>query len=296
MSESQPPVQIRVVRPEDEDYADLTDVGVVNLGGERHLILKPQPFDSAVRQVRSAMPDLPMEQVERLLREYPADFRDFNDLLGSAESVRFLDITPMPGEPVEPVRVDGRAKWWVVGTVLALAASWVLGYATATVPVRASASASETNRTYAVDAQPTAKPFVGPEFLGFSKAGRIDCKPIADLEAECTGVDGMVMSTVAAIGAESTIFMFSYGSERIGLRIFYDSKYATTWTRQAGTQKLYPDLRVHGRYVMWGTDPGRIGEYMGLIEDEDRRGRLVAMGGQDYRTSRLAALTVDTPS
>ncbi|MFE7072532.1 hypothetical protein ACFU96_20875 [Streptomyces sp. NPDC057620] len=278
MSESPPAVQVRIVRPGDEDYADLTDVGVVNLPGERHLLLKPQPFDSAVRQVRSALPDLSVEQVERLLREYPADFGDLDELLGSSESVRRTDIAPLPGEPVESVWLHGRVWWWVVGAGLALTVSWALGYAAATVPVRLSASASDTNQTDAPDARPVAKPFVDPEFLDFSKAGRIDCKPIADLEAECTGVDGIVMSTVAATGAESTIFMFSYGSERIGLRIFYDSKYATTWARQEGTRRLYPDLRVHGRYVMWGTDRGRIGEYMGMIEKEDRQGRSVAVG------------------
>ncbi|MFJ1552684.1 hypothetical protein [Streptomyces mirabilis] len=295
MTEPQPPVQIHIVRPGDEGYDELTDVGLANMGGERHLFLKPQRFDSAVRQVSSAMPDLPMEHVERLLREHPADFKDFDELLGSIESLSPMDITPMPGEAVQPARLHGRTKRWVIVAALmpALAGSWALGYFTAGSPVGTAASAPDESPS---GVQPAAKPFVGPEFLDFSKAGQIDCKPIANLEAECTDADGMVMASKAATGPDSTIFTFSYGSERIGLRIFGDAHYAETWARQDGTTELYPNLSRSGRYVLWGTDEQRLSEYADLLHAEETRQPSTAskMSTLTPLPPRLAALTLGT--
>ncbi|MCX5182682.1 hypothetical protein [Streptomyces sp. NBC_00268] len=297
MTESQPRVQIHILTPEDEDDADLTDLGLVKFGSERVLFLRPQNFDSAVRQVRSALPDLPLEQVERLVREHP-EFKDFEELLGTAKSHPPLDITPMPDGPFQPVRPHGRTKRWVFAAALvaALAGSWALGYLAAERSSGTSASAPDKSpspgSTDASTVQPAAKPFIGPEFLDFSKAGQIDCEPIADLEAECTDVDGMVMSSKAATGPDSTIFMFSYGSERIGVRIFSDVHYAETWARQDGTTELYPNLSRSGRYVLWGTDEQRLSEYADLLHAEATRHSLSAnmMGASSPLPPRRAAL------
>ncbi|MEU3197292.1 hypothetical protein [Streptomyces sp. NPDC006996] len=299
MTESQPPVRIHILTPEDEDDADLTDLGLVNLGGERLLFLKPQSFDSAVRQVRSALPDLPLEQVERMVREHP-EFKDFGELLETVKSAPPLDITPTPDEPLQPGRLRGRARRWVVAAALvpALAGSWALGYLTAGSPAGTSASApdSSPSPSGASAGQSSVKPFIGPEFLDFSNAGQIDCKPIANLEAECTDADGMVMASKAAIGPDSTIFTFSYGSERIGLRIFADKDYAETWVRQDGTTELYPNLSRSGRYVLWGTDKGRLSEYTDLIQDTevDPSAKANASGLAAPLPPRLAALTLGT--
>ncbi|MGX1907591.1 hypothetical protein ACWIID_01810 [Streptomyces phaeochromogenes] len=297
MTEPRPRVQIRILTPKDEDYADLTDVGLVNIGGERHLFLKLQSFDSAVRQVRSALPDLSLEQVERLLREH-SEFKDFEELLGTVEPAAPVVIAPMPDEPPQPVRPRRRAKRWVVAAALvpALVGSWALGYVTAGSPLGTSASAPDPSPTDAGGAKPAAKPFVEPEFRGFSKAGRIDCKPIADLVAECTDADGMVMSSKAATGPDSTIFVFSYGSERIGLRIFGDADYAETWARQDGTIELYPNLSRSGRYVLWGTDEQRLSEYTDVLRaEETRRSSNPRMrGASTPLPPRLAALTLGT--
>ncbi|WP_411147346.1 hypothetical protein [Streptomyces sp. A30] len=297
MTEPQPRVQIHILTPEDEDDADLTDLGLVNIGGERHLFLKLQSFDSAVRQVRSAMPDLPLEQVERLVREH-SEFKDFDELLGAVEPSAPLDITPMPDEPLQPVRSRGRAKRWAIAAVLApaLAGSWALGYVTAGSPAGTSASAPDTSPSLSSTGQPAVEPFVGPEFMDFSEVGQIDCKPIANLEAECTDADGMVMSSKAATGPDSTIFTFSYGSERIGLRIFGDADYAETWVRQDGTTELYPNLSRSGRYVLWGTDKERLSEYADLLHAEETRQSATphVMGSSAPLPPRLAALTLGT--
>ncbi|MDH6628683.1 hypothetical protein M2271_006516 [Streptomyces sp. LBL] len=295
MTESHPSVQIHIVRPGDEDYDELTDVGLANLAGERHLFLKPQRFESAVRQVSSAMPDLPMEHVERLLREHPEDFKDFDELLGSIEPAPPLDITPLPNGPIQSARPHGRAKRWMIAAALvpALAGSWALGYFTASSPAGTAASAPDVSPS---GVEPAAKPFVGPEFLDFSKAGQIDCKPIANLEAECTDADGMVMASKAATGPDSTIFTFSYGSERIGLRIFGDARYAATWARQEGTTELYPNLSRSGRYVLWGTDESRLSEYADLLHAEATRqsSTVSKMSALTPLPPRLAALTLGT--
>ncbi|GHH21912.1 hypothetical protein [Streptomyces lanatus] len=297
MTEPQPRIRIHILNPKDEDEAELTDLGLVNVGGERLLFLKPQSFDSAVRQVRSALPDLPLEQVERLVREHP-EFMDFEELLGTVKSARPLDITPTPDESLQPARVLGRAKRWVIAAALApaLAGSWALGYVTADSPAGTTASAPDASPSPGSTVQSAAKPFVGPEFMGFSDAGQIDCKPIATLEAECTDADGMVMSSKAATGPDSTIFTFSYGSERIGLRIFGDADYAETWVRQDGTTELYPNLSRSGRYVLWGTDKERLSEYTELLKAAEATSSATprVMGSFAPLPSRLAALTLGT--
>ncbi|MGP4048269.1 hypothetical protein [Streptomyces sp. 2A115] len=296
MTEPQPRIRIHILNPKDEDEAEFTDLGLVDVGGERLLFLKPQSFNSAVRQVRSALPDLPLEQVERLVREYP-EFKDFEELLGTVKPALPLDITPTP-EPLRPVRLRGRAKRWVIAAALApaLAGSWALGYVTADSPAGTTASAPDTSPSPGSTVQPAAKPFVGPEFMGFSDAGQIDCKPIANLEAECTDADGMVMSSKAATGPDSTIFTFSYGSERIGLRIFGDADYAETWARQDGTTELYPNLSRSGRYVLWGTDKERLSEYTELLQAAEVNPSVAPnmMASSTPLPPRLAALTLGT--
>ncbi|MEU6460361.1 hypothetical protein [Streptomyces sp. NPDC046976] len=291
MSESQPRIQIHILAPEDEADADLTDLGLVDVGGERYLFLRPQSFDSAVRQVCSAMPDMPVEQVERLVRERP-EFKNFDELLGTVDSPPPLDITPKPGKPFRPARSRGRVKGWVVAAALApaLVGSWALGRYTSVVgneSVQAKVSAPHETKTE--DA-----PFADEKFDFFAGASKIECDPVSTLEAECTDVDGMVMSSKAATGPDSTIFTFSYGSERIGLRIFYNTGYAHTWTRQDGSRELYPHMQVHGRYVLWGTDPQRIHAYLRLLKKADRAAGPSAMGRVTPLPPRLAALTLGT--
>ncbi|WP_143659178.1 hypothetical protein [Streptomyces sp. SA15] len=104
------------------------------------------------------------------------------------------------------------------------------------------------------------------------------------------------MSSKAATGPDSTIFTFSYGSERIGLRIFGDADYAETWVHQDGTTELYPNLSRSGRYVLWGTDKERLSEYMELLKAAEAYSSSTphAMGSSTPLPPRLAALTLGT--
>ncbi|MFG2865428.1 hypothetical protein [Streptomyces sioyaensis] len=302
--EGLPPLHIHVLSPDEHDeHGDvpLTDVGVVNINGERHLFLSPQSFGSAVRQVSSAMPDLPLEQVERLVREHCTEFKDFDELLGPIEPAPPVDLPPPPAEPPASARPRGRAKRWAVAAALlpALAGSWALGHFTGHDVAETTASAPDVspNSTEASDRmQSAAQPFNDPKFMDFSDAGQIDCQTLGTLEAECTDSDGMVMSSKAALGPDSTIFTFSYGSEQIGLRIFSDPDYAKTWTQQDGTTKLYPNLVRSGRYVLWGTDKERLHEYLKLLHTSSKKlpAGAHAMGNATPLPPRLAALTLGT--
>ncbi|MEV0444915.1 hypothetical protein AB0I84_25425 [Streptomyces spectabilis] len=312
MTSGTPPIKIHFWDPDENDDEEvaLTDVGVANLNGERHLFLSPQSFYSAVRQVKSAMPDLPEEQVERLVREH-CEFKDFDELLGApVEVAPPVDLPPPVQEPdvLVPPR-GGRAKKWGIAAALlpALAGSWMLGHYTGAGPAPAAASAPAASPDAASDEVARdnrnlgPEPFTAHDFKDFSEAGKIHCSPIDNLEAECTDSDGMVMATKAATGPDSTIFTFSYGRERIGLRIFGTADYAETWTLQEGSQELYPNMTRSGRYVLWSTDAARprLKEYTKLLASASKKSAAGAhqvsmMGAADPLPPRLAALTLGT--
>ncbi|MEW1701194.1 hypothetical protein [Streptomyces sp. NPDC091278] len=291
------PIKVHILDPDspDPDEQALADVGVVSSNGQRTLFLRPQSFSSAVRQIRRAMPDLPLEQVERLVREH-AQFRDMDELLAPvpAVSVPPVDLPPQsPAPPVPAVAARrGRGRNWVIAAVLlpAFAGTWGLGHATG----------SKGNQTHVEaaakvhDQRQVPEPFQAGAFLGFSNSGKIECRTIDALEAECTDSDGMVMATTAATGAESTVFIFSYGSERVGLRIFHDSGYAATWFKQDGSQAMYPNMQRWGRYVLWGTDQERIANYLRELESAPEwPSALDGAGGAGAPLPpRLAALTL----
>ncbi|MFD4799245.1 hypothetical protein [Streptomyces anulatus] len=280
------------VGPWPADAARTQHNGVTTLFLSKH-----QTASNAARHVCNLFPGLPYEAAEALIREQCPEFKDMDELLG-------LDDVPPPSVerpvqapaplPREPVRSKRRRRAVLVAALLpALAASWALGRYT---EIPGSEAGTDTTAAAAADSADTADPapFTGPRFSHFAGAGGIECDPISPLEAECTDADGMVMSSKAATGADSTIFTFSYGAERIGLRIFYDSEYADTWARQKGTRELYQNLRQHGRYILWGTDPSRIAEYGDLLDEADRNGDPVAMGQSKPLPPRLAALTLGT--
>ncbi|RLU86289.1 hypothetical protein CTZ27_25280 [Streptomyces griseocarneus] len=304
MSSSVPRIKIHVLDPDShDDDVPLTDVGVVNIDGERHLFLSPQSFGSAVRQVSAAMPDLPLEQVERLVRDH-CEFKDFDELLGPAEPAPPVDLPPHSEAPSASVRPSGHARKWIIAAALlpALAGSWALGHFTSvaehftgTAPAPAAAPKAASDN---VNLGP--EPFTAADFKDFSVAGKIRCSPIDSLEAECTDSDGMVMATKAATGPDSTIFTFSYGKQRLGLRIFGTAEYAKTWAMQDASRELYPNMVLTGRYVLWGTDKERLKGYEAeLLTAASKKPataarRATAMGGAEPLPPRLAALTLGT--
>ncbi|MFF8399913.1 hypothetical protein ACF056_41655, partial [Streptomyces sp. NPDC016172] len=277
-----------------------TDAGLVTVNGVRTLIMRPQTFSSAVRQVRSLIPSIPHEAAEELVREHCREFPDWDELFGLTDpappSVERPSADPADEIDKEQPRRERRRQAVIVAALLpALAASWALGRYTSDADLPpAQTKASAPDSVNAPGSGTITAPFADSKFEFFAGSSKIVCDPISALEAECTDADGMVMSTKAATGPDSTIFTFSYGSERIGLRIFYDADYAATWARQDASRELYPNMRMHDRYVLWGTDPKRIGEYMGLLQQADRMSGTTAMGGARPLPPRLAALTLGT--
>ncbi|MFB6700287.1 hypothetical protein [Streptomyces rubiginosohelvolus] len=280
------------VGPWPTDAALTQHNGVYTLFLARHLVAS-----RAARHVCNLIPGMPYEAAEALIREQCPEFKDIDELLGLADapppSIERPAELPVPPPP-SPERSKRRRRAVLVAALLpALAASWALGRYT---NVPGSEAGTDTTAATAADSgsTPDPAPFTAPRFSYFAGAGGIECDPISPLEAECTDADGMVMSSKAATGPDSTIFTFSYGTERIGLRIFFDAEYADTWARQQGTRELYPNLRQHGRYILWGTDPSRITEYGDLLDEADRTGGPVAMGKSAPLPPRLAALTLGT--
>ncbi|MCX4677584.1 hypothetical protein OG413_20135 [Streptomyces sp. NBC_01433] len=309
MTSALPPIKIHFLHSdEQDDEVPLTDVGVVNIDGERHLFLAPQSFYSAVRQIKIAMPDLTGEQVERLVRDH-CEFKDFDELLAPpVEHAPLVDLPPLPQEPPTPVRSRGRTKKWAIAAALlpAFAGTWALGHGMGATPASSATSApdaaleTESDRPVSDNQNLGPEPFTNPDFLDFSTVGKIHCSPIDNLEAECTDADGMVMATKAATGPDSTIFTFSYGSERIGLRVFGTAEYARTWTQQDGSRELYPNMVRSGRYVLWGTDEARLLEYENLLvaapgpTPVQSSANVYVMGVAEPLPPRLAALAFGT--
>ncbi|MER7951997.1 hypothetical protein ABTY59_31865 [Streptomyces sp. NPDC096079] len=286
------------------------DAALWDLNGVRTLMLREgQSFSSARDNVRNVLPGITVEAAERMIREQCPEFRDLDDLLGvSTPAPPSVERPPveMPADDVAKGLLAGRRRrnLALIAAILpALTASWALGRY-----VQFGDSDSTRITAAAPDVSPSASPSIGAmaapfrdsKFEFFAGSNDIECATISPLAAECTDADGMVMSTKAATGPDSTIFTFSYGSERIGLRIFYDSEYADTWARQDGSQGMYPNIKRHGRYVLWGTDMARIDEYKLLLEKADRdRSRGPGPGpamasGPSPLPSRLAALTLGT--
>ncbi|MFE6639498.1 hypothetical protein ACFVFT_38710 [Streptomyces tendae] len=275
-----------------------TDAALYNIKGVRTLFMSSaQTFSNAVENVRNVIPGITLEAAERMIREQCPEFKDLDDLLGrNIPTVPSVEHpAPEPADAAkEQLPSKRRRKAVLVAALLpALAASWALGRYTNV----ADTTPTDNGKTAAAPDKapddPGEAPFREPRFTHFAGASSIDCDPISPLEAECTDADGKVMSTKAATGPDSTVFTFSYGSERIGLRIFYEADYADTWARQDGTKDLYPNLEMHGRYALWGTDPSRVKDYGDLLSAPSG-GDVQAMGGATPLPPRLAALTLGT--
>ncbi|MBZ6253645.1 hypothetical protein KVH27_35435 [Streptomyces olivaceus] len=277
------------------------DSSFIEHQGTYTLFLRPQTFGSAVQHVRNVLPHITLEAAESMVREQCPEFPDFDKLMGldqpPAPSIERPADPPVKEDVLELERRKRRRRAVLVAALLpALAASWAVGRYTNvanTSPDHRTAAAAPDASADVEGTDTEEAPFTEPKFTHFAGASNIDCDPISPLEAECTDADGKVMSTKAATGPDSTLFTFSYGSERIGLRIFYDAEYAGTWARQDGTQDLYPNLEMHSRYALWGTDRQRIKDYGALIADSERTGT-TPMGGAKPLPPRLAALTLGT--
>ncbi|MET8696827.1 hypothetical protein ABZV65_30305 [Streptomyces bauhiniae] len=266
--------------------------------GRRTLYLRPdQPLESAVRHTRSCLPGLPQEAAERLVRENCPELLSLDDILGvTASPVSSVDpVALLPEVPSirQERQTDRRRRALIVAALVpALAVSWGLGrWSDALFPAGTPTAA-------APDAVPSPGkaegPFTANTFSHFADSSNITCEPGSALTGECTDADGVVMSTKASVGPDSTIFFFSYADERIILRIYNDADSARTFAQQDGTRKLYPTLTVHGRYVLWGTDRKRIKEYGDLLDQAAVAAAPRAMGSAVPLPPRLAALTLGT--
>lgn len=232
--------------------------------GSRVLVLRPmQTFSNAVAQITKLMPSAHPDTVRGIVRLYLPDSADFD----SVESVTRRSVSstlPMPVGDDERAhrrkrllqKVGIHVGMWSVVSLSAIA--------------------------YMVGDEPRPAPYESAEFQQFAAKGQMMCSPIDAATASCTDVDGTVMLSTVMTGPQSTLFNFTYGSHRVGMRVFETDKAALQWASADGSKALYDNLRVAGRYVFFGTDQQRVATYAGLVSKEARKsgqlpGRVTAL-------------------
>ena len=264
MSQPDRPIEVRF-----EDVK--MDVALVEDSGRRVLYVLPgQSLQSAVHQAADVL-HMDRSSVERVLREAmhakgnPHLLREINDFMGCDQAPPRVEAAPAP----DSSRPRGRALvWqralplWLVAAAVApaLAAGWAIGHVS-------SPDAPQSGPTTATT-RSSGDPYSDPVFREFSQDGQMRCEPLGPLAAKCQDVDGMVMLSEAVVGPDSSVFTFSYGSERIGLRLFRTPRTAKEWASKPSTQATYPRLRLYGRYALWGSDAGRLAKYGRLLAND----------------------------
>lgn len=254
------------------------------------LAINPKkPFQSAVNAAMAVLlpdfPNLHLDDVRALIRPVIPDMVELESMLG-ADMPPLTTSAPCPEPQPATARRFHRGRLGRGLLVAAVAAAGVgAGWGTQQATQQSPAAGSQTTvKTYESD----------PDFKRFAAAGRMQCETIGFLQAKCTDTDGMVMLGEAAIGPGSTIYTFSYGSERIGLRVFTTTANATTWVQQTGTKATYPRLTQHGRYAMWGTDQARLSEYEKLLRQSERQEAAGQSADSLPMPERLAVLALGT--
>lgn len=221
------------------------DVGVdaaLYPGGDRPvLILRPaQSFESAVQAVRAVLPAMHPDAARRLVREH----------LPGLPTQETVD-TPRP-----PLRVVRSHPVAVTVGLLAAAALLVGGFLLTA--VAASGQGDDSG------AAAPAVTFTGDLFDVWQKSGG-GCVEAGRGRARCVDTDGYVLYAEAGTWPDGTVYVFSYGGERIVARAFPTGRDASRWAREDGTGDLFGYVRAVGSWVLAGTDPTRIDRYADLI-------------------------------
>ncbi|MBM7784829.1 hypothetical protein [Tenggerimyces flavus] len=254
MRDTEPP---RVV------VADIgTDAALYSEPGNRVLVLRPgQTFSNAVAAAQRCLPNAHPDVIRTVVRTYLPDAPDFD----------LPSVPPlMRTEPV-PARTPVQPRWFMsravmigilcVATALSLGGWGLVGIGTDEPPV----AASQTGTTTTNVRQAGMEPYKNEAFRDFAKRGELTCDPMANaMRASCTDWEGSVMVSEATIGADRIIFTFQYGKDRVSLGIFTKPDDATTWAKVNQDRE---GVRVEGRFVLWGTDKGKLDAYKKLLAE-----------------------------
>lgn len=238
-------------RSSDAPRVVVVDIGVdaalYSEPGNRVLVLRPgQTFNNAVAAAQRCLPHSHPDTVRTIVRTNLPGAPDFDP----------PDPTPVRTGPAEPEPAPSRwqQRWQQRSLIPLLAAALVIAVVGTFGIVR-------------LVVGPEGGPFTDEAFQAFARQGEVTCEQLDELSAQCWDPNGNVMISEATIGPRSVVYMFSYGQERIGLRVFADARSAKKWVEQAPTQDMYDGAQAQGRFVLWGTDREKIAEYLKLLRD-----------------------------
>lgn len=248
-----------------------SDVALVDTPEGKCLVLSPsQSFSNACAEVSRVLPDLGAERVRALVRTYLPDAPE-------------LDVLPrkVPAPAVKPplplrrnatlACVIAASMFAATGVVLGQFASW-----------DAPAGAPRP------EASPARSPYRSAAWHEFARRGHIVCRPLGNLRARCTDWDGSVMLSEAYIASDGVVFTFLYGRDLVGLRVFDTEQSAKAYAGSSAVRALYPKSRLHGRYLLWGTDRAKLDMFEAELEKSGHQPAGVSMPGP------LAAMLVGT--
>ncbi|MFJ8301339.1 hypothetical protein ACIQ9R_36310 [Streptomyces sp. NPDC094447] len=265
--------------------------------GTTHVFVSPaQSFDSAVSKLAKAVPGLPYDRAQHLIRTHCPGIREMNERLGiDTGSIPRFEAPPSSAvtEPCvqEPPRHLRASRWARLAAVaapavlLGAAAAHFLAPMTSEPPAYGapfmSRADAEASQTYGL-----------PLFKEIVRDGQIVCDPIGEFEAKCVDADGEIMTSEASVGT-STVFTFSYDDEKIGFRVFPDSNAAWAWVAEDANREVYDNVWRHGRVVLWGTDPIRLRQWRAALE-RDTGSKLNPQALGSPLPAQLAALAFGT--
>lgn len=245
-----------------------------------YLFVRPgQSFESAVKGILKACPEMSLPRVQDLVRTYCRSIVEMNERLGADQVVPRFEAAPDAGVvPPVPMNVTGQhrrprpPRWARVAAVAAPALAGGMLLTHWLTPSPRNTPAATATPSVSQDDKVTAGTYHSPTFEKIADGGKLKCDPLGAYEAKCVDADGKVMFSEASVGT-SVAFTFSYDMEKIGFRLFPDRDSAGAWAAEGANKDLYQNVHQYNRVVLWGTDVGRLGEWGHVLTEQDKQQR-----------------------
>jgi hypothetical protein len=263
--------------------------------GITYLFVSPnQSFDSAVKSTLKACPELSMTQVQDLVRKYCPDIREMNERLRADQPpIPRFEAAPEAGTVMPPVEKGAHRRYrpprWV--RIAAVAAPALVGGTLLAQLIHPQQSANQGRQAAGASISQKDVPsvFDDPTYKQYVSGGKLRCQAVGQYAAKCVDEDGQTMVSEASVG-DSIVFTFSYDSEKIGFRVFDDASDAAVWAAEDGNHKLYENMQVVGRVVLWGTDTKRLRDWATAISNHQAE-----QGGRGQALAASLSMTAALP-
>ncbi|MFF4188129.1 hypothetical protein ACFYZ9_33540 [Streptomyces sp. NPDC001691] len=267
--------------------------------GVTYVFISPnQSFGSAVGRMTKTCPGMSQAEAQALIRKHCPSIREMNERLGTDQTVPRVEAAPQAGDvSAMPGTRLARERRWRWARIAAVAAPAVIGGAAAAhflFPSGTSADLARPSTSISAPNSVADATYNLPLFKQIANRGKMRCDSIGPYEAKCVDADGTVMFSEASIGT-STAFTFAYGKDKIGFRIFPTEESAAAWVQEDANRQVFDNVSMHGRVVLWGTDPTRLKEWRTALDSGPRFGNNAsAMSSQSPLPVSLASLAFGT--